>query len=179
MVVHAGLAVAKGYVSEGHRREEGKECRTEHGRQGGEGGGQESSQEWEMRNTARMSAPDLRLSFFFWFTGFVRKPASTRERRRRQRRRRRRRRSRWRRRRRGEAAGRRQGLTLHPLFALALLSVLLLEFGYQALVHIPGLRVLLVLVYTGKVGDEEEEEERTKPDQEAVEELPWSRSPLL
>ena len=102
----------------------------------------------------------------------VRKPASTRERWRRQRRRR----SKWRSRRRGEAAGRRQGLTLHPLFALALLSVLLLEFGYQALVHIPGLRVLIVLVYTGKVGDEEEEEEeeeeRTKPDQEAVEELP-------
>ena len=38
-------------------------------------------------------------------------------------------------------------LTLHPLFAFALLSVLLLEFGYQALVHVPGLPVLL---YTGR-----------------------------
>lgn len=43
------------------------------------------------------------------------------------------------------------GLTLHPLFALALLFVLLLEFGYQARVHIPCLRngTLLVLLYTG------------------------------
>lgn len=57
------------------------------------------------------------------------------------------------------------GLTLHPLFALALLFVLLLEFGYQARVHIPCLRngTLLVLLYTGG----------TEPDREAVEELPW------
>lgn len=43
------------------------------------------------------------------------------------------------------------GLTLHPLFPLAFLFVLLLEFGYQARVHIPGLRngTLLVLLYTG------------------------------
>lgn len=56
------------------------------------------------------------------------------------------------------------GLTLHPLFALALLFVLLLEFGYQARVHIPCLRngTLLVLLYTGG----------TEPDREAVEELP-------
>lgn len=54
------------------------------------------------------------------------------------------------------------GLTLHPLFALALLFVLLLEFGYQARVHIPGLNgTLLVLLYTGG----------TKPDRDAVEEL--------
>lgn len=71
--------------------------------------------------------------------------------------------------RRGEG-GRQQrltGLTLHPLFPFALLFVLLLEFGYQARVHIPGLRngTLLVLLYTG----------RTKPDQEAVEGLPWFR----
>lgn len=59
------------------------------------------------------------------------------------------------------------GLTLHPLFPLALLFVLLLEFGYQARVHIPGLSngTLLVLLYTGG----------TKPDREAVEELPWLR----
>lgn len=40
------------------------------------------------------------------------------------------------------------GLTLHPLFPLAFLSVLLLEFGYQARVHVPGLRngTLLVLL---------------------------------
>lgn len=59
------------------------------------------------------------------------------------------------------------GLTLHPLFPLALLFVLLLEFGYQARVHVPGLRygTLLVLLYTGG----------TKPDREAVEELPWSK----
>lgn len=44
------------------------------------------------------------------------------------------------------------GLTLHPLFPLAFLSVLLLEFGYQARVHVPGLRngTLLVLLYTGE-----------------------------
>lgn len=62
------------------------------------------------------------------------------------------------------------GLTLHPLFPLALLFVLLLEFGYQARVHVPGLRNgnLLVLFYTG----------RTKPDREAVEELAWSRPDL-
>lgn len=44
------------------------------------------------------------------------------------------------------------GLTLHPLFPLAFLFVLLLEFGYQARVHIPGLRngTLLVLFYTGE-----------------------------
>lgn len=46
----------------------------------------------------------------------------------------------------------RGGLTLHPLLALALLFVLLLEFGYQAGVHVPGLRngALLVLLYTGQ-----------------------------
>lgn len=44
------------------------------------------------------------------------------------------------------------GLTLRPLLALALLFVLLLEFGYQARVHVPGLRdgALLVLLYTGQ-----------------------------
>ncbi len=59
------------------------------------------------------------------------------------------------------------GLTLHPLFPLALLFVLLLEFGYQARVHVPGLRngTLLVLLYTGG----------TKPDREAVEGLIWTR----
>lgn len=46
-------------------------------------------------------------------------------------------------------------LTLHPLFALALLSVLLLEFRDEALVHLPGLGhgALLLLVYTGEEGD--------------------------
>lgn len=59
------------------------------------------------------------------------------------------------------------GLTLHPLFPLALLSVLLLEFGYHARVHLPGLRngTLLVLLYTGG----------TKPGREAVEKLLWWR----
>lgn len=49
----------------------------------------------------------------------------------------------------------RGGLTLHPLLALALLFVLLLEFGYQAGVHVPGLRdgALLVLLYTGQQSD--------------------------
>lgn len=44
------------------------------------------------------------------------------------------------------------GLTLRPLLALALLFVLLLEFGYHARVHVPGLRdgALLVLLYTGQ-----------------------------
>lgn len=44
------------------------------------------------------------------------------------------------------------GLTLHPLLPLALLFVLLLEFGNQARVHVPGLRngALLVLLYTGQ-----------------------------
>ena len=65
---------------------------------------------------------------------------------------------------RGGRQQRPMGLTLHPLFALALLFVLLLEFGYQARVHIPGLRngTLLVLLYTGG----------TEPDREAGEELP-------
>lgn len=41
-------------------------------------------------------------------------------------------------------------LTLHPLLALAFLPVLLLELGYQPLVHIPGhftQRRLLFLLY--------------------------------
>lgn len=41
-------------------------------------------------------------------------------------------------------------LTLHPLLALAFLPVLLLELGYQSLVHIPGhftQRRLLFLLY--------------------------------
>lgn len=49
----------------------------------------------------------------------------------------------------------RGGLTLYPLLALALLFVLLLEFGYQARVHVPGLGdgALLVLVYTEQQTD--------------------------
>lgn len=40
------------------------------------------------------------------------------------------------------------GLTLHPLLALALLPVLLLELGDQSLVHVPGLtHRRLVLLY--------------------------------
>lgn len=62
-------------------------------------------------------------------------------------------------------------LTLHPLFPLALLFVLLLEFVYHSRVHIPGLRngTLLVLVYTGE----------QKPDREAVEELHGRREDEL
>lgn len=46
--------------------------------------------------------------------------------------------------------GRPERLTLHPLFALALLPVLLLELGYETLVHVPGLRhgALFFLLYT-------------------------------
>lgn len=43
------------------------------------------------------------------------------------------------------------GLTLHPLLALALLPVLLLELRYQPLVHVPGHfshRRLVFLLYT-------------------------------
>lgn len=52
------------------------------------------------------------------------------------------------------------GLTLHPLFPLALLFVLLLELGYQARVHVPGLRngTLVIFFYT----------RGTKPEREAV-----------
>lgn len=42
------------------------------------------------------------------------------------------------------------GLTLHPLLALALLPVLLLELGNKSLVHVPGQftqRRLLFLLY--------------------------------
>lgn len=44
-------------------------------------------------------------------------------------------------------------LTLHPLFALALLPVLLLEFRDQALVHLPGLTHGIWLLLYMKDGD--------------------------